>query len=201
MTALTKKMRQEILEKVVAATKIPKMKADLKKQTESACREYARSLLPADFVPKTKGLPKEWFRHVANIEFGENCDPTELMKPFDSRRNSWRTTVSIEPIAIPAHLEIKTIFQEKLVDGEIRNPIPAWLKPLLKEAESIFEKEHEFRMQMHNTLVSFTTVEKMLEQLPKLKRHVTVPEKSYPVAVDIKKISKAMSSIGFDTGE
>lgn len=193
---LTKEARAQIVENIVGATDLPDLKEALKKSMDKFANEYARSFIDKKFIAATANLPREWFRTVVSFSISPEYDPVRITRyvPPGVPKERWMIDYPVEAFHAPMNINIPSIY--KKADPE---NVPAKLRPLIAEANAISEREHEMRRTLEATLVSFTTVEKLIADFPEFERHCPKPPtKTYPVAVNTQPVIDMLVAAGFD---
>lgn len=201
MTRLTKTMRDDIVAKILAATDFPAIKEKIEKDFFDASTIWAKSFLPPHFNDSIKHLPREWFATCASYELRGEFHPVNLMKPEDDRR-FYHLTAHAEAFACPFGMIVKPPGRR---DHQVKAPdvivVQSWLQELIDRANKWFEDYSTVETELHNTLRAYGSVEKLLKDFPQFAKHITIPQKTYAVAVVPSKLSALLTATGFDNTE
>lgn len=174
---LTKDMREEVVERVVRATNIPELKADIVARTKKAAAEIIRAAQPEGFYEKTEGLPKEWFDSASTLYIYPPGYAVLLAFGYSA-------CVDLDdPVKIAAHGAAKYDFEP--------------MRPLRAEADALAERERQLRGEIGAFLASCRYVEDVVERMPELEPHVPNYKKSFPLTAPSNLLS-TLTSLGFD---
>lgn len=195
MPRLTKAIREDLAKKIFAATNFPDLKAQIKKDFYAASTLWAKSFLPPDFNDSIKNLPREWFATCSSYELRGAVNPLNCMKPLNER-HSYSHTVPLEAFACPVRMVVTPPGQD-----DAGSVVQEWLKVLIKRAENWFDESEKFKAELDSTLWAYNTTEKLLKDFPQFAKHITIPQKTYPVAVAPGKFSALLTASGFDKTE
>lgn len=182
-TRLTKEVRAEIIERVVRATNIPELKADLIARTKKAAAQIVRNAQPEGFYEVTQSLPKEWFQAANSLYV-----PTHM----DGVHNPLRIIGAVGDYS--HHISFNDPVSVAVRHGEYSYEL---LAPLAKEAEELAERESQLRGEISSFLNSCRYVEDIVERMPELEPHVPRHSKSFPLTAPSNLLS-TLSSLGFD---
>lgn len=173
-TRLTKDMREEIVARVVRATNIPELKADIIARTKAAAVKMVRDAQPEGFYEKTEGLPKEWFTSLNDVFVGYKSALSAFgMNPYIKFD---------DPVKVAA-------VSQKYDYGP--------LESFQDEAKALTERESQLRGEISAFLLSCRHVEDVLERMPELKPHIPGISKSYPLTTASNLLS-TLTQLGFD---
>lgn len=184
-TRLTKAMREEILNSVLAATDFEKKKKDILQRAGQVARKELLKLVPKEFTAMIEGHPQEWFLHDTSVHLGRDYAPEQA---FNESANYWYgCDLAFEPIPHPCGIamEIPEEQQAKL------------FTPFRKEAEKLMEKQEKLRSDMRTFLLSCSTVEKVLEQMPELKPHIPEKAEFFAPTVNTNNLLSQLMKSGF----
>lgn len=184
-TRLTKAMREEILDSVLVATDFEKKKKDILQRAGQVARKELLKLVPEEFLEMIKNRPQEWFLHDASVELHKDYAPENA---FNEIPNYWYgCNLAFEPIPHPcgAAMDIPKERQAKL------------FTPFRKEADKLRAKQDKLRSDMRAFLLSCSTVEKVLEQMPELKPHIPEKAEFFAPTVNTNNLLSQLMKSGF----
>lgn len=197
MPKLTNKMRQETLDKVMAATNFPEQREDLLKKFFNWCTSYAKAHLPPDFAEKTKGVPREWLATRVAIEVDGRFNPITITGPVVKRGIYCHRSAPIEAMAVPVGLQIPDPVKE--VGGVLSAPIE--LQWLVDEANKWVSDYTAVETELRKTLHAYTSTDKLLKDFPQFAKHLDVPSAQRALTVSPAKLSALLTATGFDKTE
>ena len=171
---LTKKLREQIKDAIMADTNFEARHKELKTFYTSLLRSMLKDTMPKEFYEATKNLPPEWFLHQASISL---CAPWS--------RGPTNGKFDIEPLKIP---------RSHLSHGIAEN------HPTVQEYSDKWGKIDEERAEMYSKITtllnSYSSSEKLIKDFPQFEKYVSKSEMSFPVAVDKCDILATMSKAG-----
>lgn len=198
MTNLTKDIREQIVQSVLAGTWIPEKKAAILKSTGEAIREVWRKYLPEGFEAATATLPPAWFPKESVEYLSCAVNPDLIMQPTNSRGEKCSSSnFSVPPLAVPENFR-----PEYRYNGV--GHIPFWseaLAPQIKEAQKLRAAQDKLEEELRGFLYSVKTYKQVLEKMPELERHLPKPAaKPMPVATSTAPLLSTLAKLGFDKG-
>ncbi len=178
----------DIVDSVINATNIPAQRADIIKRTSDKVRAHLVTRLPEGFLDATKDLPREWMVHSSRAYVDRNSCPAHILlsQPGQHMRHEY---VDYEPLRHPG-TSAPSIEEASVL-----------LADLIVEATKLRAREDGTRSELINFLASCPTTEKAVERMPSIERHMPAPPvKTYAVLASTAPLTKALKSLGFDTG-
>lgn len=197
MPKLTNKMRQETLDKVMAATNFPEQREELLKKFFNWCTSYAKAHLPPDFTEKTKGVPREWLATRVDIDVDGRFNPITITGPEVKRGICYYQSAPIEAMAVPIRLQIPDPVKNK--NDVLSAPIE--LQWLVAEANKWVSDYDEVAAEVRKTLHAYTSTDKLLKDFPQFAKHLDVPSPQRALTVSPAKLSALLTATGFDKTE
>lgn len=197
MPKLTNKMRQETLDKIMAATNFPEQREDLLKKFFNWCTNYAKAHLPPDFAEKTKGVPRDWLATRVAIDVDGRFNPITITGPENKRGNYYYRSAPIEAMAVPVLLNIPDPITE--VANVCKLPIE--LQWLVDEANKWVSDYAEVEAEVRKTLYAYSSTDKLLKDFPQFAKHLDVPSPQRALTVSPAKLSALLTATGFDKTE
>lgn len=197
---LTKEIRAQIVESVIAATFIPAEKKAILESAGLAAREAVRAALPEGFERAVGTLPRDWFAKVDNVGPSWHVNPRSILEnPEDSTRSCQiRFDTVLAPVEFYYGYQINDRHQEK--DPKA----PSWEKILAAQidaAKKLRAKEDDLRADLSSFLASCRTYQQVLEKMPELERHLPKPAApARPLVVSAAPLQSQMKKLGFDQG-
>lgn len=203
---LSKALREQIEDSVIAATHIPAKKKAVIASTKAAVREALRLRLPEGFEAATAHLPPEWFDGTDLTYIADAVNPESILYYSRDASNMVRYHGGSSH-----YLGFETLHHPRSKAPWLRSqhdpeqPVePTWDRVLaaqITEAEKLHKKECEMRAELRAVLHSVNSVEKLIEKMPSLARHVPpAPGKAMPLVVSTAKAESLLKKAGFDTG-
>lgn len=194
---LTKEIRAQIVESVIAATFIPAEKEAILQSAGATVRETIRKLLPQGFEQAVACLPPEWLPSLESIQLHTHISvPNILADCYRSYRS-----IRFERLTVSNNLNLPGRISDRIRQGDDR---PAWeqiLAAQIDAAKKLRAKEDALRMELSNQLVSFRTYAQLLEKLPELERHLPKPPAPpMPLVANVAPLRAQMKKLGFDQG-
>ena len=190
-TKLNNSLREEIVDNVINATDLPALERDIRRRVVETVRQTIIDAQPAGFYDLIKHAPKEWFRLEASVYIytgdGTGHPFVALVKRIGRGIDSNVTRVQLDdPIAVAQNGWEVSGAQWRTV-----------LADLYVEANAFVERYNDLYREISAFLKSVTTVEKLLERMPELERHVPKVSKPLPLVAPSNLLS-SLSQLGFD---
>lgn len=193
---LTKQMREDIRDRVMAATTLPVTRKEIEEATKKYLSRWLSEQIPKAFRDFTKSAPKSWFM-MANLARVQNgVSPLYILMsgvPNSDYSSRYISNVYLDdPVAKPADfsvpcISIETASQELLV--------------LVAQATALHAQYTETKAKVEATLNGFTTLDKLIREVPEFEKHCTGYKPNYAVVVDSANTLSALFKAGFDTTE
>jgi len=178
-TRLTKALREEITNSIMAATNFEDRLTKARQKYLPLIREKLITTLPEGFWEATKGMPAEWFEHRVLID-------VDFSNYLYQRGKDFKTT---EPIRVPTNRKDFGLFAND---------------PLLNEyaelVKTIDEQRDEARAQVESFLLSCRNTDQIVERMPEFERHVPKNGKTYAIVATTANLASALFAAGFDKG-
>lgn len=198
---LTKAIRADMVESIIAATYIPEKKKAILESTGSAAREAVRALLPAGFERAIGTLPREWFNRIVAVSPSRGVNPVNILKS----ETGWGASIDIgEPILVPANLYCQ---MGNAIHDTVQAAFPGhptWEKILavqIEAATKLCKEEDELRAEVAGFLASCHSYKDVCEKFPAFERHLPkTPAKAMPLVVQTAPLQKKLAKLGFDQG-
>lgn len=184
MTTLTKQMRTEIVNSVLAGTNLPMERDEIAKATVLAAEDAVRNAQPEAFRELVEGQPKDWFK-LDNSLYVRECNPLAELQRVTSEYHSHYISYNA-----PIPYAVQPNFDEadcKRIFGKLHKRAEAWA-----------ERYNTARGELSAFLNSQRTVEGVLEKMPELAPHIPAKAaKSYPLVAPSNLLS-TLAKLGFD---
>lgn len=197
MPKLTNKMRQETLDKIMAATNFTEQREDLLKRFFNWCTSYAKAHLPPDFAEKTKGVPREWLATRVAIEVDGRFNPITITGPENKRGNYYYRSAPIEAMAVPVTL----IIPDPVKDAADVLSAPIELQWLVDAANNWVKAYDEVEEAVRKTLYAYSSTDKLIKDFPQFHKHLDIPSAVRALTVPPAKLSALLTATGFDKTE
>lgn len=200
---LTKAIRADMIESVIAATYIPEKKKVIMESTGLAAREAIRALLPTGFERAIGTLPREWFNRIVSVSPSRTVNPSNILNLKGPAL--WGGSISIgEPILVPANLYCQ---MGNAIHDTVQAAFPGhptWEKILavqIEEATKLRAEEDAMRGDLAAFLASCRSYKDVMEKFPAFERHLPkTPAKAMPLVVQTAPLQQKLAKLGFDQG-
>lgn len=182
-TRLTKEMRNDIIESVMAATDMNTKREAILAETVARAVEVIRESQPEGWFALVEGHPKEWFSLQAEISFAGDLLPQSIMS---TESHHYYHQIKLEdsiPVAIYYRRDRDS---EKVVFAAV-----------IKKAQAWREEYDATRGELASFLNSCSTTEKVIERMPELEKHIPKRAKVYPLVAPSNVMSR-LAKLGFD---
>lgn len=178
---LTKKLREQIKDAIMADTNFDARYKELKTFYTSLLRNILKDSIPKEFYEATKNLPPEWFPHKSRLPLRAPWSDGVTNGEFD-----------IEPLKIP-----QSYLSHGIADTHptVREYSDKWKK--------LTDEHTEMDSKITTLLKSYTLSEKLVKDFPQFEKYIPKSDESFPVSVDKCDILATMSKAGLkiDSGE
>lgn len=178
---LTKKLREQIKDAIMADTNFKDRHKELKAFYTLLLRDIFKDSIPKEFYEATKNLPSEWFPHQSLIP---------LRAPWS--REPTNGEFDIEPLKIP-----QSYLSHGISDAH----------PTVREYSDKWDKIGKERIEMNSKITtllnSYSSSEKLIKDFPQFEKYVSKSETSFPVSINKCDILATMTKAGLklDSGE
>lgn len=179
-TRLTNNMREEIVDSVMRATDLAEQRKAIENETIEMAAKACRDAQPTGWFELIKGYPAAWFKLDGSVYVKGGFNPL-------ARLAGYTHGMHINyPAPIPVAAELS------LSEAQC-----SMFAALCERADAWFEANVAARGELIGFLRSCNTVEKVIERMPELARHVPKAGKVWPLAAPNNVMSR-LSKLGFD---
>lgn len=181
-TRLTKDVREEIIDRVIKATNIPELKADIMRRAKAAAVDAVRAAQPDGFYEAVINVPKQWIASQNDLYLGANFAALVKILNGHSLHVFYRIRFD-DPVSV-------AMSAQKEMDLSA-------ISALNTEAEALAEHEAQLRREISSFLVSCRHIEDAVERMPELEPHIPKIVKPMPLVAPSNLLS-TLSQLGFD---
>lgn len=181
MTTLTKQMREDIVNSVIAGTTLPDERKAIEEDVSLTAMHAMLAKQPKEFLALVEGQPLDWFKMDAGLWVNNSNPLNKLDADRWTSKIEYPRSIAVAVQWNPNKEECEEIFREYNIRAA------AWA-----------EKNEKARGELMTFLLSQRTVEKLLAAMPELEPHIlTKVTKTYALVAPSNVLS-TLTKLGFD---